>query len=109
MDIAALLGLLGPGGFLGLGSLLVSIYVAVGNRRMATVDALDKLCTQLQERIKANDDEIASLRRELKEVREENAILRERIRTLEHENINYARQLAELQAKRARRGKKQGA
>ena len=100
-----LLARLGPGDLLGLGALLLSLYVAWGNRKMATVDAFDKLCKALQGRIDANDREIAALKAELAQYRSENEVLRGRVRDLEIENTTLKAQLDELQKRRkARKG-----
>lgn len=70
----------------------------------SAVEGFNALCEQLQKRIDANDQEIATLREEMTALRAENEALRTRVRDLELENAQLKVQLAELQKKRARKG-----
>lgn len=95
MDPSQLLALLGPGGLLGLGALAVSAYAAIGNRRVATVDAFDKFCSQLMRRL-------ADVEAELERLRAENSALKGRVKELEDERDRLREQIAQLTQRRTR-------
>ena len=102
MDINHLIAAIGPSELLALGALIVSAYVALGNRKAATVDAFDKFCDHLQKRLLVVEAELAQLRGE-------NSALKVRVKELEDERDRLRAQIEELQKKRARKGHKEGA
>ena len=87
-----------------LGSTIVAIIgaiVAINRSRSeassAVTTGFDRLCTQLQGRIEALEDEIATLKCELVAEREKNRLLEARIQELERERAVLKAQLAALQ------------
>lgn len=81
---------------------VIGAIVAVSKARIeaasTTTEAFNKLCTQLQSRIDALEDEIARLRAQLENERRENEKLRQRIRALEEEREQLRQKLARIEA-----------
>ena len=87
-----------------LGSTIVAIIgaiVAINRSRSESASTVttgfDRLCTQLQGRIEALEDELACLRAELVSERRKNDLLEARIQELERERVELKQQLAALQ------------
>lgn len=86
------------------GSIVAVVIGAIVSIRRSRLEAstavttgFDRLCTQLQGRIQALEDEIAALKCELVAEREKNRLLEARIQELERERAELKAQLAALQ------------
>lgn len=84
------------GGFVG--NYLISRGKNRTDDRKVDIEGLTALCDRLEKRLEETEEELATLKAELRVLREENTELRMQIRKLEDERAALRQQIAELQA-----------